>query len=728
MDIAKIRLSKQERRNVASVGLLLLAAAPCAPAIAQEGGAQLEEVVVSAQKRDESLQDVPIAITAFTAEQLAESGVGRSMDLSMTTPGLIFGEAGRDGQIFIRGVGSTRLTGSGIDPSSSTYIDGVYRSRPYNALIDIMDLQRVEVLRGPQGTLYGRNSTGGAIKYVSSDPAAEFGAKFTLAAGNYDMQKAMAQVDIPVIKDQLLVRVAGLRTRHDGYTKNLSRPGETFGRQNETAGRLTVKYIASENLDFVLHAASTHDDSDQTALKQYVDPAGRFASSIRLSNPREVYTDYYPRTAPVQSQAWDLTVNWKLERADFTSITGYNKSKAGPYSGDLDSTELPGANDGTGHLLNGYLDTGKTLSQEFVLASKSGGDFEWLGGLYYLHDDNFTRAGLSVALFNLPFDQFEGTGKSTAYAAFGNLSYRATEKLRLNLGLRYNDEKKEMARSRYVNGVLTAGPVFAEKSWSAFTYKAGADYFVNDDVMLYASASKGFKSGAFNAGSFEAAVNPEHIDAIEAGIKTTLLERRLRLNAALFQYDYQDLQVQALDPANLGREILRNAANATIKGAEIEATALLGEHFQADLGIALLDATYDDFLTLDDTTNASVNLKGNKLPNSPKYTLNLGLGYNVPFANGSSLKLHADYYHSEEKFFNENNSRVNALQPAFDLVNARITYAPSEASWNVALYGRNLGDELVFSRTTISRALLGNGYLAYLQPPRTYGIEFEIRL
>ncbi len=709
-----------------SVALLAGAWAPLAHAQAGDGPATLSEVVVTAQRRAENLQQVPISISAFSSEQLQAQNMATSSDLEHITPNLIFAESGRDGQIFIRGVGSTRLSGAGADPSSATYVDGVYRSRGVSSLVELLDIERVEVLRGPQGTLYGRNSTGGAVRYVSQDPAPTFGGKAIAELGNYDQRKALAQLDVPLVGDQLLMRAVVLHDEHEGYTRNLQHPGETFGRKNLTAGRLTLKYKPSESFDLTLHGGKSRDNSDQTALKQFIDPKGPFGSAQIISDPRTVRADFGPREAPVDTGYFDMTANWDVGAVRLTSITGFVSVDTGPFSGDLDNTEIAGVTDGDprNHVL-GIEDGGHSLTQEFNVASRGDGPFQWVAGTFFLKDDNKTlRQGLYIPLIPVlaanhrTVNAYETTHN---YAVFGNGSYQLTDKIRFTAGARYSYEKKEIERAQYVNLTLANGPQFDQKSWNSFTPKFVLDYTINDAAMTYISYSKGFKSGAFNASNFDPAVNPENIKAYEVGAKTQWLDRRVTLDVAAFKYHYTDLQVQSLDPNNIGTEIVRNAAGADLEGAELEATWLAAPRLLVNASTAWLNAQYTDFPTL------AGNLRGNELPNAPKWSGNFGLQYTIALGGAGDIKLNGNSFASAQRFLSEYNNPITDRQGFFYLLDARATWTSPQERWNVAFYGKNLTDRVVFSRTITQAALLRNGYLAYIEPPRTFGVDVTVR-
>lgn len=711
-----------------AASLLALSASLVAMPVLAQDRSDLEatdtgEIIVTAQRRAETLQTVPISISAFSAEDLTKSGVTGPADLERVSPGVVFAESGRDGQVFMRGIGSTRLSGAGADPSTSIYIDGVYRSRGASALLDFVDIERVEILRGPQGTLYGRNSTGGAVRYITEAPGHEWGGRISAGYGNYDAFEVGVMLDMP-FSDSARLRAAFQHSEHRGYTKNLLRPGETFGRKNLEAGRLALRLEPAANVTIDLHGGFAEDNSDQTALKHYIDPNhifGLLGAEI-IADPRKVKSDYYPRNAPIDTWYVDGTVAIDLGSVTLTSITGYNEIDTGPYTGDLDVTEITAITDGFDHLPNGIADGANTFSQELNLSSNGNGPLSWTTGLFYLKDDTYTvRQGLYIPLIPAlaaNHTTWNAFGKVDAYAGFANASYFLTDSLRINAGIRYSHEKKEIERSKLVNFQVVDGPQTNSKSWDSWTPRVGLDFLIDRDKMLYASYSKGFKSGAFNANSFDPAVNPEKIDAFEAGAKLRWPEARFTLNTALFHYNYKDLQVQGLDPDRLGVEIIRNAANAKIDGAEVEADWRPIGGFDLKAGLAWLNARYTDFPTL------AGNLEGNKLPNAPAFTSNLGAAYTIDLS-GLAVTLSGDWYHSSKRYLSETNNPTNSMQNAFDVFNARLAFKSANDRWEFAIWGKNLSDEVVFSRTVTQAALLGQGFLAYLEPPRTYGAELK---
>ena len=735
----KMETTTKKKLLASMVGLFAaggVATATAQDAVGESARAQnvLDEIIVTAEKREASLQDVPISISAFSGSQLEQSGITGTLDLEMVTPGLSFESSTRDARIFIRGIGSTRLTGPAADPSASTYVDGVYQTRFDNTLVEMMDLERVEVLKGPQGTLYGRNSTGGAIKYISKKPGTEFGGNLKAEVGNYNLRTLTGVLNAPLIEDKLLMRASLMKKDRDGYTDIINLSGQSNDRDDLLAGRLTLQYMPSDSIDVVFHAAAVNDTADAAAYKQTVDSnSGAFTAVQIISDPRKVLAES-ENDLPGKSRIYDVTLNWDLNWAQLTSITGYTDTSFGPYAQDFDSTELRFWAQGrpatdTNPVRDGAQGNSQVLSQEITLASTANERLDWTIGVFYLEEDVFWLSGFDIAAIPL-FASRRGVSNIEAYAAFGDATYALTDKLKLNAGIRYSSETKQYSQRTENIGTVggidiqTIGAwVDQEESWSDWTPKVGLNYSISDDVMAYISVSKGFKSGGFNFTGGNA-VDPEEITAYEVGLKSMLLDGRLRVNASAFDYDYKDLQVQSFDTVT-GMSFLTNAAVADISGLEVAATALLSESFQVDVGLSFLDAEYGDFIKKDPSNPdpaAIINLSGNKLPQAPEFTASIGLSHSHTIDGIGILETRLDYYYSEEKFFDDFNNPL-AVQKSYELINLRIGFESQDGTWDVALFGKNLTDELVASSIITAPPFGDEGFISVLNPPRTYGLS-----
>jgi iron complex outermembrane receptor protein len=728
----KIMNSKNSTtRKTLLAGLVGLFAAGGATQVAAQGGeaateqGRIDEIIVTAERRSASMQDVPISISAFSGDRLQQSGISDTLDLEMVTPGLSLSIDGNLGHIFIRGIGASSLQGPGSDPSAATYIDGVYQADFATSMVDFLDVERVEVLKGPQGTLYGRNSTGGAIKYISKRPGREFGGNLKAEVGDYNRVNLLASMDLPLIEDKLLMRAVVRKKKHDGYLQNIVDSSFDSHRDDVISGRFTLNYLPSDNVDVLLHATLINDDGDVTAYRPFLGPnPGASAGAQVIDDPHKVAADHGPSETPSRIRAVDANVSWNLGWATLTSITAYHDYSFGPFIQDIDGTELAIAHQAR-HAANGEeaLDgihgDSQTFTQEITLASAGQGKLDWTVGLFYFDGDTFQLSGLDFAVVSF-FGLGRTSNETKAYAGFGDITYSLTDKLRLNAGIRYSNETKErLSRTEHIftTGQVISEYTIQEGSWSDWSPKVGLDYAITDDVMVYFSASKGFKSGAIGS----TVADPEHITAYEIGAKTMFWDDRLRLNASAFKYDYKDLQVLTFD-VEAAVSLINNAAKANIQGAEIAATALLSESFQMDIGLSFLDAEYDTFLRQDPADpSVVIDLKGNKLSQAPEFTANVGFSYNHQVNGVGNLLARVDYYHSAKKYFNEFNDQ--GVQDSYELLNARISFETQDGDWNLSLFGKNLTDELVYQHTIISSFLFGDGLVAAVAPPRTYGVS-----
>ncbi|MGX4676212.1 TonB-dependent receptor domain-containing protein [SAR92 clade bacterium H246] len=663
----------------------------------------LDEIIVTAQKREASMQEVPIAITAFSGKKLERALIEDSLDLEMVTPGLSWSTAVADANLTIRGVGAPFSQGPGADPASSVYIDGVYQARFSGAMMSLMDFERVEVMKGPQGILYGRNSTGGAINFISKQPSNELSGAINVQFGNYNLTKIKLAGDIPLIADKLLFRAAVMKADRDGYSENILTGGQ-LDEEDLLAGRFTLKYFASDQLDLTLRGNFLDQKGQAQSASKNQRPA--FGAAV-IGDPRKIMSDL-DEDSPKNNQSIDLTIRWSLGSGEFKSITGYTDHELGPNFRDLDATEIP--------LLHelGLLVNSETFTQEFIFTSEPNGRVDWLVGAFMLHDNHSFTTAISLPVFDIELDSFETSNTTDAFAVFSHVTYHISENMRLNGGIRYSDERKKNTSREFFNFELVAGPVAGEKTWDAWTPKIGIDYSVNEDIMIYASTSKGFKSGSFPSSSVGAPpVEPETLNAYEAGVKGMWRDGRLRLNASAFYYDYTDLQVTSPDPDDIASEFVQNAGKAEIKGFELELTALLVENLKLDLGLGWLDAKYVEFIAA-----GGIDLSGNRLPVAPEFTANLGVEYTHRLADIGSVIFGINYYFSEEKFFNENNGPLQR-QKSYSLLNTRIGYESADGHWLASLYGKNMTDEVIREFSFDD----GFFHLETLAPPRTYGIE-----
>ncbi|MBL8629197.1 MAG: TonB-dependent receptor [Rhodospirillaceae bacterium] len=770
------------KRSDARIVILAAALSTSALSALAQDNAFIEEITVTAQKRAESVQSVPISIVALSAEQLERSAVTDILGIASRTPTLQYSQAGGEAQIYIRGVGSNLLA-VGADPSVAIHLDGVYLGRPNMGLNQFLDVERVEVLRGPQGTLYGRNATGGSINILSKMPSQTADGYVAAGYGSENKIEVKGAYGGP-INDQLSFRVAARHEEDDGYVKNLDPSGSDLDDVDLWAGRAALRY-QGERVDATAIMDWSDFNNGNTAVRP-LDTLGA-ASLVGAKNTPSLLEEYNNLPTFMNWKTGGPTLNVDFDVTDdvvLTSVSSYKTFKMDFYF-NTDGTEVPVTR------TTETFDT-EQYSQELRLASTGNAPLQWMIGGYYLHEDKKGALGLvrenlrnaqtgaasPLGVFIIPAE-----GKTNAYAAFAQGSYNITEQLKVTAGLRYSDEKKTDANRQYnifVGATATADQVSrglfgglnlanftpatsrtGSASWDALTPKFGIDYQATENVLLYASATRGFKSGGYNDYQPTNPVfNPEFIWSYEAGVKSDLVDGKLRFNASAFYYDYSDLQVTTfLNSLTL----VANAAQATVKGIDLEMVAQPKKAVTLGAAVSVLDAEYDQFsapygvcspLVLSSPTCAGrtagqvrlINAAGNRLNNAPKVKGNAFVEYAHDMGNMGTLTMFGQVSYTDRIFFNAAND-ANVSQDGYTLVDARLTWAPSDSNFEISLFGKNLWDKeyvhniVQFTSTSLpppATALPNAGVpvtdpfavgsaLGYPGPGRQLGIEAKYR-
>lgn len=696
----------------------------------------VERILVTAQRVEQSMQEVPVAVSAFDGPFLEDANIGTMDDLALRAPGVSMGRFNSaQPQIYIRGIGSTDQSASG-DPSVGVFIDGVYIPRPGATDMDFFDLERVEVLRGPQGTLYGKNVVGGAINYVTRRPSEHFGARAEVNVGNYNRLDYRGLLEGPV-SENMNAKVAVNRRERDGYSLNQT-TGNKLSDEDTLGIRGQLHYEHSEDLDVLFSfdykqtretGTNRHCKGEQFIFFPWFAPGEEMAPTPCSEDPyvNEKTVDGY-----TDSDVWGVsaTATYDLGWAELTSVTAYRESDI-EFADDFSGSDAP-------LVVRNVVDESEQFSQEFRLA---GGDedLRWLLGYYFLSADiyrlenndfsgNDPGLGLPPEVSFNPF--YYQWNETTNHALFGQVGWSLADNWSLQLGGRLGYEKKE-AR------ILTEGfdptdsflvdtyDVSPENSWSNFSPMATLDYTFSPRVMGYVSYSEGYKSGGFNgtARSQEAAetgFDEEHARQYEVGLKSQLFNNRLRLNASVFHIDYTDLQVfQLVDGAAL---VVSNAADATSRGLELEANAMLNENWRLQGSYAYLDATYDEFVNEDGT-----DYSGNNLTRAPEHSYNIGVNYYTPVGERSAFRFFVDYSYRSEMFFEANNLPLLGDE-SVGLLNAKAIWEIG-SEWEISLWGRNLTDEVHITNIIDGRGpfnLSQNGS-AVIAEPRMYGVTVGYR-
>jgi iron complex outermembrane recepter protein len=708
---------------LAAASMALPAAAQTAPVAASDDA--IAEIVVTAQKRDSVLQKTPDTITAITGAALTARGQNTLTDIANLVPNTSFSANFGISQIFIRGIGNNFYSPGG-DPGVAFYNDGIYVSDQEGTNVALYDLDRIEILRGPQGALYGRNATGGAINVISAAPTDILKGGVSATFGDYGRAESEGFLSGKVggsITARLSYQVKSL----SGFTRNelAGQPGalDRFDDLKSQAIRLQVATPLFGDDELRLIGSYYHQDDNGPASKVLADPFPQPAELLfgaRPSlDPRSLKSTFGGNKREVYGVAGQY--HRSFGDKEFTLLGGWRRSKH-DISYDQDGTV---ALQSTTQLVTGSDD----YSVEARLASPTDGPFDWLIGATYLDftQDRITSVFTAIPLgfvvpgapLNIPFNvnfSSGGTVHSQSIAGYVDTHYRFTDRLRLSAGFRYTNDKK--SADEFVNflGVQKASP---SDRWSNLSGKIGLDYQASDDVLAYASVAKGFKSGAINLGALTPPVSPETVWNGEIGLKTSFLDRRAQLNVAAFYSDYRDLQVLQIGALS---QILSNAAKAHIGGIEVEGILKPVRGLTINANASFLDATYKDFVTPDARRQlASVDVSGNQLALTSKFQANLGVEYRATLAGGAEITPRVDFAYRSKYYFTEFNT-ADAMQDSYGKLDAAITYTPAKGGWRLFAWVHNITDVNVTGSMAIVSPLLGSVRVVNLIPPRNFGV------
>jgi iron complex outermembrane recepter protein len=729
-------------KNLASrIAISIVLAAPVTAwaqnqATAQPGGAAegaqqqarsgVEDIVVTAQRREERLQEVPISITAIGAESLERSGISNTAELTQSVPSLVFSRVNTSFQPYIRGVG-TRNANAGEESSVSVYIDGIYQPVPSSLGMELLGIERVEVLRGPQGTLFGRNATGGLVNIITADPKFDLSGKLVVSAGKYG-QRSINFHGTTGLSDKVAIDVAALYSADDGYIRDLVRGGNT-GDYNAKSVRGKLLFQPSDSFKAILSGgySKTRDGAAVSGQPLNRNSIGFFppGSAVPVipaqvaSLPWEAALD---REIYGESEQWSINLQSSLQLSGVTleTTTSYQVSDTLSLT---DSDATIAKRSGSIAVLPSHY-----FSQEVRLLSDDSGPFKWIAGAYYFDGtakfDPLTALGTNDAVTLSVFSKQD----VRSFAGFAEGTYNLTDALRLTLGGRYTTEKRNFVTRPFdAAGVLTVLPP-REATYNKFTYRASLQYRFSNSANIYATYSRGFKSGLFNGFASTASatnpVRPETLDAFEIGAKTDLTNW-LRVNVSAFHYDYKDIQQSARDPAT-GLVLLLNAAKAKSDGFEIEATLAPVDGLNVRLYSTYLDAHYVSFPGAQTFTprapvggyiNGDVaglaDLVGTDLLRAPRYTFGASFDYTVPLGSGGELGFAGNIFRSAKYYWDSEN---RLTQPAYTQINAEISWLPKEHI-RLSFWAKNLTNAQVYKQMQAST----RGDLISYDPPRTLG-------
>lgn len=685
----------------------------------------LDEVIVTAERRSQPLHRVPISITAITAADIEKSKIGSIIDVQQYVPGLSVTQAST-GQalVFIRGIG-TDIVGSGVEDAVAVYIDGVYQSRAAATAMQFIDVDRVEVLKGPQGILYGRNATGGAINILSKAPGTERSAQFDVGAGSYNRKIVRGTVS-GALSGGANGRLSFLHNRDDGDSRNtlLNLRGNS---SDTNALRGSLEFLPNDRLVVTVNAHYYQDNASpiMKPLHPAVNPLFTVFGATVIADPRTVMQNH-PNVLSLTQSGIDVKAEWELDSSLLTSITAVHKTDYNIKQAELDGTEVPLVNVGSPTTGIGIPEITNFFSQEFTLVSNDNGPLSWTGLLSYTHQK------VDAPGFNISFPLLGMTTNSVAVVSTdalglgGQATYAWSNGLRLTAGARYSTETKNLEKDQaYLNGTLT-GSMTDKKTWSQVTPKLVVDYSPDKNHMLYASATKGFKSGGYNTVAIQPAFAPETAVNYEAGLKSKLFDDRLRLNLAAFYTKYNDMQVSlVMNGAGGMYSEIKNAAKAVTKGIEASATLKSTSRFELSGGVQLLDARFVNFVSIDPQNPAqgAVDRKGNPLSRAPDTTINLAAQYTWPITGGALALRGEGSYRSKIYYTPFKNDYTS--DAGLTIWNALLSYEPAAKT---GIYGtacvKNLANK-IYTKAIFDPQ--GLGYLAYYAPARTVGVQVGYR-
>ncbi len=709
----------------------------------------LEEVVVTARKRSENLQEVPIAVSAFSAEQMDRFDVQNAMDLSTRVPNFLaprntvtFGAP----QFFMRGAGRAENNWN-YENAVAVFVDEVYLQSTSGAYIDMMDMESVEVLRGPQGTLYGRNATTGSVSFTSRKPELQdtrFMIEGTL--GSNERQDVKLTYSAPLVKDVLGVKVDLFRTANDGYVTRVDPTGaeldDQFGEQEHLGGRLGFLWEPSETSSYQLILEASEQDSGTNLITPILptDPT-TFLSKTGAADFQPIYGVSKGVSEPLTGDGGHdfegfnaiLKGSWELSIGTLKSITGWReydedyKSQLGSFPTTLNPA--PGASIWT------HVDSSnqfEQFTQEFQFSGDLGDNLSYVAGLYYFYNDwsQFQYVGAllpiefsPVCCFPGQTEQFGGawndtSQETTSYAIYFDADYQIADSLNIFFGARQTwDEKEVDYLSLYEDRstVIPGFPVSPDESWSEFTPRLGLEWQSTESVMLYLSYSKGFKAGSLEGARATEAefasswLDPEIVDTFEVGLKADWFDGQLRTNVAVFVSEYQD-KVELIDPQTAA------VADVDINGVELDFSWLPTDNITFFGNVGLLDAEYQS-ADPDHPIFADLGIPGNapgldaEPVSAPEYTFLIGGSYFMPLGDNGSLTFQLDYNGVDDHYSGLGVGNFDSeIIDGYELLGANVTYTSADEKWSVMVGGDNLTDEEYWTTTMF-------GFV----PGRTYG-------
>jgi len=682
-----------------------------------DANSSLQEIIVTAQRRGENLQSVPLTVSAISGQDAERMGVTDTSSLTAAVPGLDFSRQANAATPFIRGVGATSSL-IGNEASVATYVDGVYISAPQAALFTLNNIANIEVDKGPQGTLFGRNATGGVVQVSTRDPSQDTLVDALLGYGNYrtttESLYATTGITSELAADIALYDLYQAK----GWGRDVATGVDAYT-ERDWGARTKLLWTPGASTRVTLAGDVSVSQAEQgLGLSPLPGTLGLdgVTSNSGFYNTAGDPNDYYKST----QYGGSLKVEQDFDWARFLSISAARRYRV-PFGLDQDSTPLP--------LIEANIQgRDRSYSQELQLQSLGADRITWIGGLYYLNDvSNYEPLGLSgLALQGLAYSDVFSTQNLRSYSVFGQTTIEVIDATHLTLGARYTSDHRGIVGETVLPLGPGGSPVAAEPSsqsavFSKPTWRMSLDHQFTNDLLGYVSYNRGFKSGVFDALAYSnPAVKPEVLDAYEAGVKSEFFAHRLRVNGSAFDYKYQNIQIDQIED---GVSVLLNAAKAKIYGADLDIAVLPFDGLTLGAAMEYLHGRYDSFpnaplytpLTTGGDLPGSFDAAGKTTVRSPDFVGNVTASYVIPASIGSFDFVAGGYYNSG--FYWNPDDRIK--QPVYTLVNASVTWTAPKADWDVRLWGKNLTGRRYYSYETDQEF----GDDASPAPPLTYGIS-----
>lgn len=700
--------------------------------------AQLEEVIVTARKIMESVQDVPLAVSVFSGETINNLVMRDIREMEGFIPNLVIDSvsvAPDSASIYVRGVGTQEVERS-FDPAVGVVIDGVALSYTNGSMVNTFDFAALEVLRGPQGTLFGRNTTGGVINVTRTRPTGEPGLRYEITAGSDDRFDLKAVLNFPIVKDVLAGKLGYASQKDGGSKKNLFNGDQVgdFDNQEITA---TVLYTPNDSFEALFTYTNYEDQNDGVPLQTIAQmPDLTCILGFCGGGPLDVVNQDFLNAIDFELDAFSLQMDWEFSLGTVTSVIGYRETDESVPT-DFDGTPVP-----IFHTIRDQQSEQTSAEVRFATNADFSEKLDFVAGIYWLKDDYQLEQHTAIlellgpdptgagAVFQNPHTDHE----RVTWSIFGETHISFAEDWTLTLGGRYTQEEKEISANNFLafgtpTGFFPIGAVMAEEDWSEFTPKVGVDYRLDDNVLLYASYAEGFRSGGFNGRNYTPAdigpYDPEYVKQFELGMKGDFLEQTLRVNLAAFLTDYDNKQEEIIQPDDFGGTvtIVKNAATVAIWGIEGELTWMASENLVINANFGHLDAEYDKYVADLNGDGVATDNSDLSLRRVPKWTGGINGVYTRDIGSGL-LRAFLGYRYTDEYWVEVSND-PRGLLDSRGVVDAFISY---EWEWGdgrivkVTAFGRDLTDERAFSAAVV---IPGFFSFAAVSGGEQYGIQLS---